>query len=399
MFVIQKVGGLSSKWIRSAMSTRSSFLVGLSLGRTAILPDILGKNVRHISKLGISNGGTYNQNMASPHAHALTFERCVVNNTRSSIGTPVGTSTSLMRRSFFSKSTSTSSSTVASASDPAPVTTYHSRWKNTSGEYVWYNWPWYIIFLTQLMILFGGTAGIIALFPDETTAVVSTVVSKVMLKVSKDNNLAGHISESIGQVLYTLANDDDVMKAVSTFMGGITKDTPMISENIHLILKGVLEHEDNGEALSLLFQKLLQEATRDPKTMKDLANLLSVAIADPVTQKAASELVVFLSRDSEVYDALVILFAKVTGESAEMQLATNRLLTDASTIVLTHPQILANSQQFVSDVMSDDLISQVAGDAIVATAKSAAYMGSIKAIGIGIIGISLTLLGVVSSPY
>ena len=82
-----------------------------------------------------------------------------------------------------------------------------------------------------------------------------------------------------------------------------------------------------------------------------------------------------------------------------MTRATSKLLTDASASVLSAPEIMNQSQQFVVDIFSDELIHREGGDAIVATAQQAAKNSFYKGLGMSIIAASCILIQIVTAPF
>ena len=76
---------------------------------------------------------------------------------------------------------------------------------------------------------------------------------------------------------------------------------------------------------------------------------------------------------------------------------------DQSTPVLADKKLRNCSQQFVVDVISDEAIHKVAGDAItdtiLVTVQQASWNSMVKSAGVSIMALSVGLISVILSPY
>ena len=204
----------------------------------------------------------------------------------------------------------------------------------------------------------------------------------------------------------------------------------------------ILQHPESVDELALLVRQLLKDVNNDPATVRDLGKLIASALRDPLVQAAAGTMVSLLSEDEEVFEACSKLSSKVRRKNMccfdifenyylpdcldsfllyaycthhyfsyywstttqavntlEMTRATSKLLTDASASVLSAPEIMNQSQQFVVDIFSDELIHREGGDAIVATAQQAAKNSFYKGLGMSIIAASCILIQIVTAPF
>jgi len=143
--------------------------------------------------------------------------------------------------------------------------------------------------------------------------------------------------------------------------------------------------------------------TIDNGITHELGKLIANALQDPITFNAAKELIKELSLHDDVYNDLCILAAKVTGDSEAVKEAMGRLLTDSTMEVLADEKLRNCSQQFVVDVISDEAIHKVAGDAItdtiLVTVQQAAWSSIVKGIGVSVITASVGLITIILSPY
>jgi len=115
---------------------------------------------------------------------------------------------------------------------------------------------------------------------------------------------------------------------------------------------------------------------------------------DPVTLDAFNKLVIKVCADPEVLKSLSVLVSKVGAEDT-IGAATATLLTSATHTVMNDPDILNHSKDFVSDVVTDDVIQKTSGDALWNTITYSVTPGVVSllaGVGVSFLGVGLLAL-------
>ncbi|GMH78260.1 hypothetical protein TL16_g07729 [Triparma laevis f. inornata] len=153
-------------------------------------------------------------------------------------------------------------------------------------------------------------------------------------------------AEIISDVFLQLAaEEEETKKAISSIIGSILR-SPEVNNEVNTLIKNVFA-----------------DLTTDKETVANAANLISAALQDPVVMKSVNELAVHLCSDPEVMDASAKLIIEL-GLQEEITEATAKLLTNSSHVVMSDPEILDHSKEFVADVVADDAIQRTGGDAL-----------------------------------
>lgn len=140
---------------------------------------------------------------------------------------------------------------------------------------------------------------------------------------------------------------------------------------------------------------MFADLTTDKETVANAANLISAALQDPVVMKSVNELAVHLCSDPEVMDASAKLIIEL-GLQEEITEATAKLLTNSSHVVMSDPEILDHSKEFVADVVADDAIQRTGGDALwntITYSVRPGFVSLLASVGVGFVGVGLFALG------
>eukprot|EP00977_Amphora_coffeiformis_P013110 scaffold3364_cov161-Amphora_coffeaeformis.AAC.5 len=157
----------------------------------------------------------------------------------------------------------------------------------------------------------------------------------------------------------------------------------------------LVEAPEVKAALQRLLMSLWKDLVEDPETIKQVINLLAVAIADEQVKVAAQKLVLDLVAEPEVQASLVAAVNKL-GVDSEVQTTLQALLTSTAHNTLNDAEVLDHSMEFATDVLGDDAVQQTAGEALRNTVrhafKPAATMG-LTATGVGLMLFGILALG------
>ncbi len=209
--------------------------------------------------------------------------------------------------------------------------------------------------------------------------------------------------DSAMQIIELLLKDPILYKALMTLCHDILA-SPEILQSIYQLLSDTISHPDTIKHLSHVIYELLNHIKEaDPASLKMLGELIADALQTPAVHNAVKHLIQQLSLDEQVYRDLSVLVSRIVGESSLVKEAVGKLLTDASMNVLSDRTLRNHSQQFVVDVISDETVHQVAGEAITDTlyntVQSVTYASMTKGWGASIVAMSAVLISVIISPY
>lgn len=274
-----------------------------------------------------------------------------------------------------------------------------------------------IVFIVWVVAVFGKM--IRKALSDQTAGLAKETLSNDALKVQTE--------ELAMAVVQTVLNDTQVTAHAATFL----REAAMVPETQQALLKltlHVLQHKDSQNELSNLIKKLIAQLSGDKESMENLGLLFASALQEPTVRAAAVALIADLCKDPEVVKVVTELTLTVINKEevshvSVLQLhildieieiypltsstfpsllcpqATGNLLTGISTTILGDQEVVAQSRDFVVEVMGDELIQREGGDAIWNSVRHALKPGIIRIAGLSIVCFSLGLIKVMLSPF
>ncbi|GMI41642.1 hypothetical protein TeGR_g839, partial [Tetraparma gracilis] len=203
--------------------------------------------------------------------------------------------------------------------------------------------------LTVSLVLFGRR--MYTAVRDTTAEVTGDIISHEATQIKT--------SELAAAVVSHVLEDKAVAEKVGSFLrkasgNGETKAA------LSGLVKDVLGSQEVYKAATGLVQRLFKDLAANPETARQVSGLLQEAMKDPAFVRACSLLVTKLCADPAVAKAANELAAAIQREP-QVRSATAELLTASSHSVMSSPDILDHSKDFISDVILDAGVQRTSG--------------------------------------
>ncbi|CAM9089963.1 unnamed protein product [Chrysoparadoxa australica] len=237
------------------------------------------------------------------------------------------------------------------------------------------------LLVVWVMSAFGGQ--IRSFFGAQTAEVAKEAMRQESIQVQT--------KELATAVVHTMLTNQEVRVAWTEFLTKAASN-PETETALVGLARHVLQHPDTLAEVNKLAVKVVQHLSKNPEVVQDLTALTLAVLQEEETHAAFGTLLVDLSQNEEVYNAMVEMSAKVVRDP-RVTTQFGITVTESSHAVLSDENILLHSKDFVSEVLEDEAVQQTGGDAIWQTVQRGLRSKLLKATGFGLLAASAVIIG------
>ncbi|KAG4238998.1 hypothetical protein PC116_g12999 [Phytophthora cactorum] len=206
-----------------------------------------------------------------------------------------------------------------------------------------------------------GGVGLVA-FGPELKLGMSKHTAEVASRSLQDETLRDNTRDLASQIVQTVLNDPKVLDQASRFLQRL-----VVMESTREALQALVIHTLNDPMTRTQVADLTKHTVaallEDPKTLRQLVDLLRSTVVDPQAKEALLLLLEQIMRDEQTRANLTQLLAHTFLQDAVKQNVT-RTLGDSVHDVLSRRDIQNHAKEFVSGVVRDQTVQAQSGDAI-----------------------------------
>jgi len=214
----------------------------------------------------------------------------------------------------------------------------------------------------------GGIIGIY-FYGQDLLRIFTKGTAEVAKETLQHEPLQLQMQELVTTVVQTLLNDKDVMKNTATFLKEISENEETRNALVVLAVQILQDKETLKEAVQLATKVVLYLA-KDPLVINEIAVLMTEVLKDERVNQSAATLIFELSKEEQVYLALVELTKRVLMDDS-IQAVVSDLLSKSSLSVLEEKKVIEESKKFVAEVVADKTIHKAGGQALITTISDA----------------------------
>lgn len=238
---------------------------------------------------------------------------------------------------------------------------------------------------------------VIAVFGTRIRKSLGSQAIEVAQEMAENEQLKVQTGELAMAVVQTILNDKEINSNAASFLQKAAGEKET-QEALMLMLQHVLKHPDTEKELMALVGKIIESISKDKKCIEDLGFLFTHALAEKSVLDACVKLIAILAEDEIVLKAVSDLTVKVIAERNVTD-ATNELFATSTEKVLTDEAVLQQSQNFVVDVMGDEMLQREGGNAIWKSVKHAVQPGFVRIAGFSLMVSSFAVIKIILSPF
>ncbi|RLN49283.1 hypothetical protein BBJ29_008927 [Phytophthora kernoviae] len=220
-------------------------------------------------------------------------------------------------------------------------------------------------------IVLGGV-GLVA-FAPELKLGMSKHTADVASRSLQDETLRDNTRELASQIVQTVLNDTKVLDQASRFLQRL-----VVMESTREALRALVIHTLNDpmtrEQVSDLTKHTLAALMEDPKTLRQVVDLLRSMVLDPRAKEALLQLLEQIMRDEKTRANLTQLLAHTFLQDAVKQ-NVGKTLSDSVHDILSRNDVQDHAKEFVSGVVRDQTVQAQSGEAIWSTVMYAVTPG------------------------
>ncbi|ETN08728.1 hypothetical protein, variant [Phytophthora nicotianae INRA-310] len=206
-----------------------------------------------------------------------------------------------------------------------------------------------------------GGVGLVA-FGPELKLGMSKHTAEVASRSLQDETLRDNTRELASQIVQTVLNDPKVLDQASRFLQRL-----VVMESTREALRALVIHTLNDPMTRTQVADLTKHTVaallEDPKTLRQLVDLLRSTVVDPQAKEALLLLLEQIMRDDQTRANLTQLLAHTFLQDAVKQNVT-KTLGDSVHDVLSRRDIQNHAKEFVSGVVRDQTVQAQSGEAI-----------------------------------
>ncbi|KAF4130839.1 hypothetical protein GN958_ATG19968 [Phytophthora infestans] len=206
-----------------------------------------------------------------------------------------------------------------------------------------------------------GGVGLVA-FGPELKLGMSKHTAEVASRSLQDETLRDNSRELASQIVQTVLNDPKVLDQASRFLQRL-----VVMETTREALRALVIHTLNDPMTRTQVADITKHTVaallEDPKTLRQLVDLLRSTVVDPQAKEALLLLLEQIMRDDQTRANLTQLLAHTFLQDAVKQNVT-KTLGDSVHDVLSRGDIQAHAKEFVSGVVRDQTVQAQSGEAI-----------------------------------
>ncbi|RLN26419.1 hypothetical protein BBJ28_00010597 [Nothophytophthora sp. Chile5] len=210
-------------------------------------------------------------------------------------------------------------------------------------------------------------------FGPELKLGMSRHTAEVASRSLQDETLRDNTRELASQIVQTVLNDPKVLDQASRFLQRL-----VVMDSTREALRALVIHTLNDpltrSQVTELTQRTVAALLEDPKTLRQVVDLLRSMVVDPRAKEALLLLLEQLMRDEQTRANLTQLLAHTFLQEPVKQ-NVGRSLTEAVHDVLSRRDIQNHAKEFVSGVVRDQTVQAQGGDAIWSTVMYAVTPG------------------------
>ncbi|KAK1942959.1 hypothetical protein P3T76_005596 [Phytophthora citrophthora] len=203
--------------------------------------------------------------------------------------------------------------------------------------------------------------GLVA-FGPELKLGMSKHTAEVASRSLQDETLRGNTRELASQIVQTVLNDPKVLDQASRFLQRL-----VVMESTREALRALVIHTLNDPLTRTQVAELTKHTVaalmEDPKTLRQLVDLLRSTVVDPRAKESLLLLLEQIMRDDKTRANLTQLLAHTFLQDAVKQ-NVGKTLGDSVHDVLSRRDIQNHAKEFVSGVVADQTVQAQSGDAI-----------------------------------
>ncbi|KAG7381531.1 hypothetical protein PHYPSEUDO_005949 [Phytophthora pseudosyringae] len=209
-------------------------------------------------------------------------------------------------------------------------------------------------------LVLGGVA--LVAFGPELKLGMSKHTAEVASRSLQDETLRDNSRELASQIVQTVLNDPEVLDQASRFLQRL-----VVMDSTREALKALAIHTLNDPMTRTQVANLTKHTVaallEDPKTLRQLVDLLRSTVMDPQAKEALLLLLEQIMRDEQTRANLTQLLAHTFLQDAVKQ-NVGKTLGESVHDVLSRGDVQNHAKEFVSGVVRDQTVQAQSGDAI-----------------------------------
>eukprot|EP01038_Epipyxis_sp_PR26KG_P013772 gene13772-18471_t len=244
-----------------------------------------------------------------------------------------------------------------------------------------------VFIIICILIIFGSRLR--KFFTEQTADFAKETLENESLKIQTQ--------ELAMAVVQTILNDKDITAHAAAFLREAST-APDTQQALLMLTLHILKHPDTTKELVVLIKRLAENLSKDKELNNTITQLVINVSQSPKLKSAIVQLLGQLAADPEVINILVELCQHVAVQP-EVQQALTLLLSSSAQEVIADNQVKAQSREFITDVMGDDMLQKEGGNALWNTVSHALKPGLIRITGFGLVCVSIVVIKVLLSPF
>ncbi|KAE8983913.1 hypothetical protein PF005_g22245 [Phytophthora fragariae] len=209
-----------------------------------------------------------------------------------------------------------------------------------------------------------GGVGLVA-FGPELKIGMSRHTAELASRSLQDETLRDNTRELASQIVQTVLNDPKVLDQASRFLQRL-----VVMDSTREALRALVIHTLNDPMTRAQVAELTKHAVtalmEEPKTLRQLVDLLRSTVVDPKAKEALLLLLEQIMRDEQTRANLTQLLAHTFLQDAVKQ-NVGKTLSDSVHDVLSRRDVQNHAKEFVSGVVRDQTVQAQGGEAIWST--------------------------------